>query len=308
VIDAAEFRPDVVRLFADARGPARQHPEAAGQAAEQAGQLRDAFLAYLSAYQALSDPAPAADDRRLREKIIKVVQRLETAPAIPSEARDHFTKAQGLIDAAAILGGSSGPGSAQAAAVELKKAIRVAPWWPDATFRLATQLQKLERFDEALLNLTLYRLADPKGYTATIAATNPRVAEATAAVAPPVAPAAAGPAVVQIYWPPQKLKGGKPKVKCDGFHVADLENRRFVVLNVAPGSHAIGFHNKSFSFVFDAGRKYFLRASAEGLGKPFVRMASPEEATSEIQQGSVTANDPKRTFSTECKAPPVRTR
>ena len=297
-ISPTEFTTAAVALFADARRPLPAGPEAAGQVAEETGRFQQAFVSYLNAYQALPDPPPAADDRRLREKIIRVVQRLDITPAIPPAAREHATKADALLEAEAVLGGPSGMGTAQASAMELSKAIRLAPWWSEATFKLATQLQRLQRFDEALLNLNLYRLADPKGYGA--------ARDATPGMA---VPAAAGPAVVQIYWPPQRSGGGKPKVRCDGHHVADLQNKRFIFLNIPAGSHSIGFHNQSFQFVFEAGRKYFLRASAEGFPpKALVRMASADEATAEIQQEKLTGSDPRRVYSTECTAPAGRPR
>ena len=165
---ATEFTPAVVSLFDEARGPVAADPEAAALAAEQAGRLQDAFVSYLGAYRALPDPPAAADDQRLRERIIGVVRKLATSPVIPSEARDHATTADRLLEAEAILG-TTGGASIQAAAVALRKAIRIAPWWPETTFKLATAAQQLQRVDEALLNLNLYRLADPDGYAATIA-------------------------------------------------------------------------------------------------------------------------------------------
>ena len=49
-----------------AQGNASADFEKTGQAAQQEGRFQDAFIAYLSAYQALPDPPSAEDDRRLR--------------------------------------------------------------------------------------------------------------------------------------------------------------------------------------------------------------------------------------------------
>ncbi len=54
--------------------------EAAGLAAEQAGQLREAFDDYVAALQALPESPPADADRRLRERIIKLALRLDPPP------------------------------------------------------------------------------------------------------------------------------------------------------------------------------------------------------------------------------------
>ena len=74
-----------------------QQPSAqTAPAAEQARRLQETFLADLRAFQALQDPPPAADDQRLREQIITVVQQLDTKPLIPAEARAHVKQADDL--------------------------------------------------------------------------------------------------------------------------------------------------------------------------------------------------------------------
>lgn len=135
-ISAPPFLPGLVKLFADVRAPAPADPEAAAAGAAKSGNYQEAFLDYLSAYQALPNPAPAADDRRLRERIITVVGRLQTKPAIPEEASAHFDKATQLLEAEAVLG-AGGTATTEAAAAELQQAVRLAPWWPEATFKLA---------------------------------------------------------------------------------------------------------------------------------------------------------------------------
>lgn len=207
-------------LFADAR-PLPDDPEDAGRVSEQAGRFAPAFLSYLKAYQTLPVPPPSADDRRRREKIIGLVGRLETAPVIPAEARAHLTRARELLDAEAILGGAAGVASQQAATA-LRQATRLAPWWPDAMFRLATVLQRLDRGEEALLNLDLYRLADPDGFAAKAGRATGREPASTASAVPQPA----GPALIYVYWPEQQRGGKRQNVLCNGSKVAELENNR----------------------------------------------------------------------------------
>jgi tetratricopeptide (TPR) repeat protein len=299
------FSTRVVALFGDARQQASLQPEAAGNLAEKSGRVEDALRAYLRAYQSLPDPVPADDDRRLRERIIEVALALPEEPAIPAQARAHLAKATELLEAEAVLGPSAS--SSVAAAAELRRAIRLAPWWAEATVKLAGVLQKLGRVDEALLNLNLYRIADPLGYSAALAAkaattvTAKPSAPVSSSPAAAVAPVAAKPATLFVFWPPQKMGGGRPKVFCGGHHVADLQARHYVALSVAPGARDIGFHNKSFPFSFEAGGTYYLRASAEGFPpKANVRLVSAAEGAGEMRDKGMTTNDPRRTYSPDC--------
>lgn len=307
---ATEFTPAVVTMFEEARRPATADPEAAGRAAEQAGRFQDAFRDYLTAYRALADPAPPADDQRLRERIITVARRLDTAPLIPAEAREQATTADRLLEAESILG-TSGGASMQAAAHALRKAIRIAPWWPEATLKLATAAQKLQRVDEALLNLNLYRLADPDGYAATIAKSTPGGAP-VAPVVPAAIPKPPGPATIYIYWPEQQRGGGRQKVFCNGQQVADLQNNRFVVLSAGPGTHELGFRGKRVTASVEAGREYFYRTSIEGHFRfsmgPEIRLTEPGAARDEMRQQEMKVNDARRTRSSQCVAPAVNRR
>jgi tetratricopeptide (TPR) repeat protein len=300
VVAAPPFSPAVVALFEGLRRPSTIDPETAGLAAEKSARYREAFLAYLSAFHHLPEPPPTAADRRLRERIIGVVRRLPSTPAIPQEARAHFTRAEELLAAEVLLGGT-GTASSAAAATELRRAIRIAPWWPEATFTLARVLQKLQRVDEALINLNLYRLADPEGYSA---AMDPGGAAAkTSAPIATRAPAAPQVATLYIYWPRGSRGGGKRKVLCDGFHVADLVNRRFVLLNVTPGRHDIKVNNRTLSLSFEAGRPYYLRTFVGGYpARLQFREAGSHEGATELNSKDMRANDPERTYSGECNA------
>ena len=295
VVAAPDFSMAAVGLFAELRRPLPADPEAAGTAAEQMGRPQEALLAYVKAYQALPDPAPATDDRRLREKIIKMAHEPGVAPAVPDDARAHQARAQDLLDAEAILGGAAGVASQQAAAA-LRQAIRLAPWWPDVTFQLATVLQRLNRGDEALINLGLYRLADPDGYAAR--------AGRAATGATPVAAKAVGPATIYVYWPEQQRGGGRQKVHCNGKRVAELQNNRYVVLTAAAGTHDLAFREKHVTAVVEGGREYHYRVSIEGqwrfaMGEQ-IRLTTPAAATIEMREQGMALNDARRTRGTEC--------
>lgn len=308
-VGASEFSPAVVALFSDARRPPGSDSEAAGRDAEQGGRLQQAFLSYLTAYHALPDPPPAADDRRLREKIIKVVAQLGTAPIVPPDARARVAKADQLLGAEAILGSSAGS-SSQAAAAELRRAVRAAPWWAEATLKLATVLQRLQQPEEALLNLNLYRLADPDGYGAMVARTTAKVAPEPVARA--TVPKPIGPAVIYIYWPEQQRGGGKQKVQCNGTRIADLQNNRFVALKAAAGTHSLTFRDKQVTVVVEAGGEYYYRASIEGQWRfamgPELRFVEADLARDEMREQAMSANDVKHTASTQCVAAPGRNR
>jgi len=207
-----------------------------------------------------------------------------------------------------VLGGA-GTASLEAAAKELQRAIRVAPWWGDAAWKLATVLQQLQRVDDALINLNMYRLADPSGYaraTAATAAAEPPAARPPVAAAahPVVAAPAPRTASVYIYWPPQQRVKGAPKVYCDGVLVAELQKGHFVALAVAGGTRAIKLSDAQ-TFSFEPGRSYYLRASLEGFHRwaPFtVRLVDPAEAEAELRGKSIAANDPRRTYTHQCGA------
>ena len=303
-VTAPPFSLALVNLFEAVTAPADANHEATAAAAAAAGNYQQAFVHYLSAYEALPDPAPTADDRRLRERIIDVVRRLNTRPAIPAEAAAHFDKATQLLEAEAVLG-AGGTATAEAAATELQRAIRIAPWWPEATFKLAGLEQKLQRVDAALINLNLYKRADPEGYAA---ATAPKTALPREAAAPRLAsrPATAviPPATIYVYWLPTSRSFGKhPKTLCDGQQVAELGAGRFIKLTAPPGAHTIKFYNKDISRSFDSGKEHYVRIDIEGFPAHFaLKAVKPEDARAEMEARKITPNDANRTFALECAA------
>jgi tetratricopeptide (TPR) repeat protein len=303
-VDTLDVSPVLKALIGELRSTSDADPETAARSAEASGRYQDALAAYLRAFRALPDPAPIADSQRLRERIITVVRRLEPKPAIPQDARAHFAKAEDLLQAERLLG-SPGPGPSEAAAVQLRLAITSAPWWGEATFRLATILQRLQRFDEAAANLTLYRLADPDGFAAAVAAKSEPVAArapiaaATPAPAVAVAPVAI-PASLYVYWPRQ-ARGGTQKVLCDGFHVADLEDRHFVLLRVKPGPHTVTVGNREFPLSLEAGQAYYVRAYIGGYpARRMARLVAAAEGAPEVNDKDMNPNERQRTFNSEC--------
>lgn len=300
-VDATEFGARVAALFDSARRPARD-PEAAGQAAEAAGRFQDAFLVYLSAIQSLPEPPLPADDQRLREKIIKVVQKLETRPRVPEEAMTHLAKGKALLDSG-MAPGASPASAAERAVIELRKAVRIAPWWPDAMVQLAMALQQSGRLDDALVNLDLYQLADPQGYAANGgSASSKRVESAERSRPRGPEPTAIAPAVIHVYFPhAARARGVRAKVLCDGQVVADLANGRFVVLNAPPGFHNFEFKGKKAAASFEGGKEHYIRVGIEGYPAHLaLRITDPDKAAAEMREKELAANEQKHTFSAAC--------
>jgi len=284
------------------RGRLDMSAETAGEAAERSGQYSDAFYAYVSAYRSLPEPLSPADDKRLRTRIIEVVSKLGTRPPISPDASAHYANASTLLDAELILG-SAGAKSTEAVVKELTMAVRLAPWWPEATFKLAAALQELGRVDEALLNLTLYRLADPEGYSAAIVAKRgAQDANAAANGAQTGSPAPTPTGTIYVYWPAQARNAGG-QVQCDGSNVADLQEGRFVVVYASPGVHALRLGSARVSISVESNETYYLRGSTEGFpAGTRVRQIDADLAIAEMLKGQMTTNDERKTFRYECSA------
>ncbi len=129
--------------------------EAAGLAAEQAGQLRDALDHYLAALQALPESPPADADRRLRERIIRLASKLDPPPAVPAEAQERLAKGQ------AALKSATNPEDLKAAFLEFQRALRLAPWWAGGYFTVGESLEKLGYYPVAAGIFELYLMAAP---------------------------------------------------------------------------------------------------------------------------------------------------
>jgi hypothetical protein len=139
-----------------------------------------------------------------------------------------------------------------------------------------------------------------------------RIAVAISAFAPAGLSAQAKPAeashasklaIVYVYWPHGIRNGGTKNVQCDGVHVADLANRRFVRLNVTPGTHTIKVDNRTLPMSFEIGRPYYLRTYVGGYpARLQFREARQDEAASELNDNDMHVNDAGRTYSSTCIA------
>ncbi len=105
--------------------------------------------------QCISDLQKNPNDNALREKIIKHVQAMKSAPEIPEEARRYFVKAVTMQKEAKDTRGF------ELAVNSYNQALLIAPWWADAYFNLSIALEQSGRFDAAVNALKLYLLTSP---------------------------------------------------------------------------------------------------------------------------------------------------
>jgi hypothetical protein len=105
--------------------------------------------------QYIADLQKNPNNYALREKIIKFVQEMKPAPAIPEEARRHYVMALTLFKGARKIEdyGES--------IEEFKSALLVAPWWAEANRDLGMALEAAKRYDEAINALKLYMASVP---------------------------------------------------------------------------------------------------------------------------------------------------
>jgi TPR repeat protein len=138
-------------------------PEASGVAAEQGGRPREALENYIQAIQSFPDPVPTEADRRVRERIIKLVAQLNPPPALPQDAIRHAAYAQAAVEEAQK---DANPSHLSDAVTELQTSLRIAPWWAEGYFNLGSVLKRAQRPGEAAQALELYLLADPHAQNA----------------------------------------------------------------------------------------------------------------------------------------------
>ncbi len=132
--------------------------EAMGRQSEVGGKLREALTYYVAALQSTSQGSDA--DRRLREKMISLAQRIQPPPAVPEEAQRFAVRGGTAIREAKNVS------DLQEAITEFTKALRIAPWWPDAYFNLGVAQEKAGQLNEAVRSLKLYLLAAPNAQDA----------------------------------------------------------------------------------------------------------------------------------------------
>lgn len=142
---------EVAQLLQGTVGPLPE--EALARQAEEAGKLREALAHYVNALQSVA--AGSSKDRELREKIIKLFQRIQPPPAVGEEARRLAIRGRVAIQEA------KSPSDFADAAREFGKALRLAPWWAESYYNQAIALEKAGQFDQAIQSLKWYLLAAP---------------------------------------------------------------------------------------------------------------------------------------------------
>ncbi len=105
--------------------------------------------------QYVSDLQRSPDDTALREKIIKHVQAMRRAPAIPEEARRYFIEGNALLKAAKNEKGY------ELAIDAYRQCLLIAPWWGEANYNFAIALELANRFDSSVNALKLYIATGP---------------------------------------------------------------------------------------------------------------------------------------------------
>jgi tetratricopeptide (TPR) repeat protein len=105
--------------------------------------------------QYISDLQKNPDDYAVREKIIRHVQTMKSAPAVPEEARRQYIMGKTLFEDARSVQDFND------AIEKFRKALLIAPWWPEANRDLGMTLQAAQQYDEAIKALKLYIATNP---------------------------------------------------------------------------------------------------------------------------------------------------
>jgi tetratricopeptide (TPR) repeat protein len=127
--------------------------ETLAQQAEQSSKYREALTFYVNALQSVSEGS--SKDLELRERIIKLVQKIQPPPVVPEEAERYMARARAAVKAAKNEQGFL------RAANEFKQALKTAPWLADGYYNLGVVLDKGGKYPDAMQNLRLYLLASP---------------------------------------------------------------------------------------------------------------------------------------------------
>jgi len=106
--------------------------------------------------QYVADLQKNPNDYALREKIIRHVQTMKPAPAVPEEAKRY------LVRGKAAFKGAKEARDFQEAAEEFKKALLYAPWLAEGYYNLGVIQDKAGQYDDAMKNLKFYLIAAPK--------------------------------------------------------------------------------------------------------------------------------------------------
>jgi tetratricopeptide (TPR) repeat protein len=105
--------------------------------------------------QYIADLQKNPNDYALREKIIKHVQTMRPAPAIPEEAKRYIARGK------AAFKGAKEVKDFNEAAEEFKKALLAAPWLAEGYYNLGVVQDKAGQYAAAMDSLKLYIIAAP---------------------------------------------------------------------------------------------------------------------------------------------------
>ncbi len=120
-----------------------------GSAHAQSAPSQQTLSQYISALQ--GNP----NDQMLREKIIKHVQAMKKAPAIPEEAERFMARGTAAVRTA------KDANDFKDAVAEFEKATLAAPWLASAYYNLGISQDRAGMYADAIRNLKLYLLAAP---------------------------------------------------------------------------------------------------------------------------------------------------
>ena len=121
----------------------------AAEEAEENGEYRKAFNLYMNS----SAKRPLDSD--MIKRIIRLYQKLDPPPVIPEEAHRRAIFAQTAAKEAKDERGY------ERAIAEYKRAVQVAPWWPDLYLNLALIHEQLGNYLQAAESLKVFLLAAP---------------------------------------------------------------------------------------------------------------------------------------------------
>jgi tetratricopeptide (TPR) repeat protein len=105
--------------------------------------------------QYIADLQKNPNDYALREKIIRHVQTMKPAPAIPEEAERYMARGSAAVK------GAKNEKDFQDAAAEFEKASLAVPWLPAVYYNLGITQDKAGKYREAIQSLKLYLIAAP---------------------------------------------------------------------------------------------------------------------------------------------------
>jgi len=115
--------------------------------------------------QYISDLQKNPNDYALREKIIRHVQAMKPAPAVPDEARRFMNRGMAAAE------GAKTESDYKDAIQEFQKAVNSAPWLGSGYRNLAVVQDKAGLHSQAMQNLKLYLLTNPSAADAEAAKT-----------------------------------------------------------------------------------------------------------------------------------------